>query len=59
MIDKLTKEGLNDILELIVEDLELALDAYYQESDMEKVREQIEMALHGLGTMDRLINFHN
>lgn len=59
MIDKLAKEGLNDILELIVEDLELALDAYYQESDMEKVREQIEMALHGLGTMDRLINFHN
>lgn len=59
MIDKIAKEGLNEILELIVEDLELALDAYYQESDMEKVREQIEMALHGLGTMDRLINFHN
>ena len=47
----------NAILALITEDLDLSMDAF-EEGDMEKVRYNLEMAIYGLGSMDKQINFY-
>lgn len=51
------REVLNEILALITADLDLAMDAF-EEGDMEQVRYNLEMAIYGLGSMDKQINFY-
>lgn len=49
---------LNEIIKTIGEDLELALEAL--EADcVDSARANIEVALYGLGTLDKQINFYN
>lgn len=52
------REILNEIMNLLGEDLEKALEAL-KADDIESVRENIEMALCGLDALDRQVNFYN